>query len=150
MVWCNIKNIYFQRWKKNVEKIKFKRASQRIHRYINKRYKIVQARSNWKKLSQQYYLNNRNSNISNLIDKLKKIIAIKKLVKPIIKRSQKNILSSLKNISRNNKIGKIMKLIVRKYQDKDDNLRLFFTLNKWYDVILKTFISKDGKKMSKK
>ena len=133
----NIKNIYFQRWKKNVEKIKFKRASQRIHRYINKRYKIVQARSNWKKLSQQYYLNNRNSNISNLIDKLKKIIAIKKLVKPIIKRSQKNILSSLKNISRNNKIGKIMKLIVRKYQDKDDNLRLFFTLNKWYDVILK-------------
>ena len=133
----NIKNFYFQRWKKNTEKLRLKRASQRIHRYINKRFKIAQARYNWKKIAQHYYLNNRNSNISNLIDKIKKIIAIKRLSKPIIKSSKKNTFNTLKSILKNKNITKKMKLIVSKYQNKDNGLQLLNAINKWKTKIIK-------------
>ena len=126
----NIKKIYLKKWKKNNEQSKIKSASQRINRFITQRYRIAKARNNWKKLSQLYLLNNRNSNVVLFVDKIKKLIAIKKIIKSIVKNNRKRVIHSLIKNNRNTKIENIMKLIVRKYHT-DNNFKLLFSLRHW-------------------
>ena len=127
----NIKAIYLKKWKKNIEQAKIKGASQRIYNFITQRYKIVKARNNWKKLSQLYLLNNRNSNVVIFVNKIKQLIAIKKIIKSIIKNNRKRVINSLTKKNRNNKIENIMKLIIKKYHSTDNNFKLLFMLRKW-------------------
>ena len=127
----NIKNIYLKKWKKNIEQLKIKIASQRIHKFITQRYKIVKARNNWQILSQLFVVNNRNSNIINLVNKIKQLIGIKKIIKSIIKNNRKRVINSLINNNKNKKIEKIMKLIIRKYHSDNNDFKLLLILRNW-------------------
>ena len=133
----NIVHTYLQKWSKKVETIKVKRAASRINRYIIKRYKLVNARQNWKNISQKYNIRNRNSNIGNILKKLKQFVLMKKLKNPIVKNAQKEVFSKLNDMKRRKKIIEILKEIYIKYDKKRNELNLKDTVNKWNKTVKK-------------
>lgn len=69
----------------------------RIARFINNRYRIVNARNNWKKLVDKYMLKDRNGNLFDFINKLKKYIVLNRLKKPLTNLAQRQFFDKLKN-----------------------------------------------------
>ena len=67
----------------------------------------------------------------NLVNKIKQLIGIKKIIKSIIKNNRKRVINSLINNNKNKKIEKIMKLIIRKYHSDNNDFKLLFSLRHW-------------------
>ena len=131
----NIVHTYLQKWSKKVESMKIKRAASRINRYVIKRFKLANARQNWNNLSQKYVIKKRNYNIGNIIDKLRKIVVIKKITKTVIHYARDNVFTKLNDILRKRKIIEILKKIYTTSHKGSNNLNLKDTINKWNDKV---------------
>ena len=115
--------------------MKIKRAAGRINRYIMKRFKLANARENWNKISQKYVIKKRNINIGNIMDKLRKIVVIKKITKTVIHNSRVNVFSKLNDMLRKRKIIEILQKIYSKCHKGSNNLNLKDAINRWNDKV---------------
>jgi predicted patatin/cPLA2 family phospholipase len=92
----NVLRNCFRRWNDIAQKMIDQQNRSRIARYINKRYRVVNARNNWKKLVDKYMLKDKNGNLFDFIKKLKKYVVLNRLKKPLTYLAKRHFFEKLK------------------------------------------------------
>ena len=116
----------------------------RIARFINKIYRVANARNNWKKLADKYMLKDRNGDLFDFINKLKKYIVLNRLKKPLTNLAQRQFFDKLKNDKKKVIRHKtIIKIITERNQNNNNNILKNYFL-KWRDNVDK-LIDRDEK-----
>ena len=129
----NVLKSYFNRWNDIAKKLQNNYVKQRIGKFLALIYKISKARQNWNNLVNKLKIKNRNGKVFEIIKKLKQIIYLTKMKKPIINMARKNFFDKLKNNKKKElRYIKISKLIP-KLNEKNNNEILKKYLLKWKD-----------------
>ena len=131
----NVLRNCFRRWNDIAKKMIDQQNKSRIARFINNRYRIVNARNNWKKLVDKYMLKDRNGNLFDFINKLKKYIVLNRLKKPLTNLAQRQFFDKLKNDKK--KVIRhttIIKIITERNQNNNNNILNNYFL-KWRDNV---------------
>ncbi len=161
----DIQNKYFNRWRDITNKIKENFAKRQVAKYLEERFRISNARNNWKKLSKNILLKNRNNDLFELINRTKKYIYLNRLKNPLVEIARKKFLTKLKDDKRKedilDKLDKIIprrddtntEIILRKYllkwnEQKDKLNKRENNLRKAMDEIEKRMIKTDVEKIN--
>ena len=129
----DMKNKYFQKWKDIDKKIKDSQAKARVARYIKNRFRIANARINWKKLSKYLALKNRNKDVFNVVNKMKQYALLNKFKNPFIDLARKRFITKLQDNERKNNILLRLKNILPKRNDINNEITLKQYLSNWLD-----------------
>ena len=70
----NILKNYFDKWKDVKNKLKERAAKATVARFIRDRFRLGNARKNWKDLVNKYKLINRNKNLFKIVQTIKKYV----------------------------------------------------------------------------
>ena len=127
----NIKYKYFMRLQNQTLKKTKEIQKAKIAKYFKDRFKISEARKKWKNLCQKCYLNNRNNDIFNVINKMKQYIALNKLKEPLLNNAQTTIMNLCKDKIRKKNILDIFEYILPEINDKNNYDALVKYLGKW-------------------
>ena len=92
----NLLRHYFNKWKKIADALSKDIAANRIARYLNDRFRIANARKNWKKLADKLRDNVYTKETKQLIDGLSKIMALKNLFDDLDNKIKKDGINQLK------------------------------------------------------
>ena len=105
----------------------------RIANYIKFRFKLSNARNNWKNLAEKIKINDRNHNLMDIIKILITYNRLNKFMKPFTSLSRKLFLSKVKDNKKKTLINKVLIHLLPKTDDKYNTLLLKHALHKWKD-----------------
>ena len=133
----NTKNKYFKKWKDIDQKIKNDQAKARVARYLKKRFKLSNARKNWYKLCKNLALKNRNNDVFQFVQGVKKYISLNKLKNPLIDLARRTFINKLLDNKRKDNILDKLKNIVPKRNDNNNEIILNKYISLWKDKVNK-------------
>ena len=122
-----------KKWSANANKIRDNAAKNRIAQWIEERYRISNARKNWKKLSDLYDLYMSKKPIYELRQRLIKYKTLKDLSDKLRNRFIKSGIDQLKEGADYITIIKYLRKIFEDFDDVNNSLTLKYYLNKWND-----------------
>ena len=126
-----------EEWNNRAKKIRDNAAKNRIAQWIEERYRISNARKNWKKLSDLYDLYKNKQKIYELRQRIIKYKTLEDLGKKLKNKLTKDGLDQFKdNLDRITTLD-YLKKILEKYEDKNELEILKFYLNKWNEKAIK-------------
>ena len=127
----NILKTYFDKWKDQKNKLKEKVAKEIVARFAEKRYRLANARQNWKNLVNKYKLKKKKRNLFEVIQIIKNYIFLKKLTQPIRRFARKSFLDKVKDNQKKTIIyGVLVQLLPKTNQKRNNNLLKDF-FEKW-------------------
>ena len=127
----------FNNWRNYNNYMKKDQSKLRIANYIKNRFKLSNARINWKNLTQKMKMNDRNSNLMDIIKTLNTYNKLIKFTKYITFLSRRIFLSKLKDNKKKTLISKVLIRIIPKTDNKYNNLLLNNALKTWKDKVNK-------------
>ena len=131
----NLLKNYFDKWKDLKNKLKIKLAKETIARYVRDRFRLGNARKNWKDLVNKYRLRNRNRNLFEVIKTIKKYIFLSKLKNPITNFARKSFLEKVKENKKKTVIYEVLVKLLPKTNEKINNNLLKDYFDKWINNI---------------
>ena len=106
---------YFNRWREMNYKLKSIYAKKRVAKFIEDRFRITEAKKNWKKLSKNILLKYRNNDLFEAVYKIKKYAHLDRLKNPFVDIARKIFFNKLKdNKRRENVLEKLYYIIPRR------------------------------------
>ena len=129
----DMKKKYFNRWKDMNNKIKDEFAKKRVAKYIAERFRISNARQNWKKLSKNILLKNRNNDLFELINRTKKYVYLNKLKNPFIEIARRTFITKLKDDKRKEDVLDKLNNIIPRRDDTNNEIILRKYFLKWIE-----------------
>ena len=133
----DMKNKYFKKWKDIDQKIKTDQAKARVAKYIKNRFKISNARKNWQKLSKYLALKNRNNDLLQFIQMIKKYSLLNKFKNPFIDLARRTFINKLKDDKRKDDILEKLKNIIPKRNNTNSEILLRNYISLWKDKVNK-------------
>jgi hypothetical protein len=124
---------YFNRWRDINNKIKAEGAKRAIARYIRNRYRLGNARKNWVDLTNNVKLQNRNTNLFELIKTIKIYILLNKFKKPFRDIARKSFLEKVKDNKKKTVIYEVLTKLLPKTNEKHNNNLLKNAFDKWHE-----------------
>jgi hypothetical protein len=125
---------YFNKWSNIAQKMKSDYCKERIGKFLEDRFRIVNARKNWKNLYNKYKIKNTNLDLSEVINKLKNLKLLEKFQKPFINIARKKLLEKMKNNKKNNAIFSKLSDLLPKINNTNNNNKLKNYLQKWKKI----------------
>ena len=138
---------HFNKWRNYNNLMKNDQSKLRIANYIKKRYRLANARNNWKKLVNKLKLNDKNKNLLNIIKTLNTYNKLNKFVKPFTTLSRRKFLDKVKDNKKKTLINKTLIKLLPKTEDKYNTILLLNTLDNWRN---KAYKLKDRENKMKK
>ena len=129
----NVLKHVFNKWYKASKKLQLNYVNQRIAKFIKDRFKLANVRNKWNNLVNKYIIKNRNGNLFNIITKLKKLIYLNKLKKPIVNIARKKLFDKIKNNKKRTIIYHKYTELLPKRNEKNNNDILKKYFFKWKD-----------------
>ena len=120
-----------QEWNDKAKKIRDQAAKNRIAQWIEERYRISNARMNWKKLSDLYDLYMNKKPLYELRKKIIQYKTLNNLTKSLRNKMAKEGLNKLKNGIDYYTLTTYLKIIIEKYEDRNELELLSYYLDKW-------------------
>ena len=133
----NILSTTLNKWRNNVARIKVKTAGERVARFTENKYKTSKARKNWLDISRLLDLYSNNRLIYEILRRIKKYIALKKLVDTLENRQKKNawddVIDGLNYLA----VLKKLKYIIENWDKRQDIFLMIHYLRKWNNIAKK-------------
>ena len=127
---------YFNRWRDINNKIKAEGAKRAIARYVRNRYRLGNARKNWVDLTNNVKLQNRNTNLFELIKTIKIYIILNKFKKPFRDIARKSFLEKVKDNKKKTVIYEVLTKLLPKTNEKHNTNLLKNAIDKWHENAL--------------
>ena len=127
----NILKNYFDKWIDAKNKLKERAAKAAVARFIRDRFRLGNARKNWKDLVNKYKLINRNRNLFEFIKTLKKYVFLNKLKNPIKKFARKSFLDKVRENKKKTVIYEVLVKLLPKANEKRNYTLLRDFFDKW-------------------
>ena len=125
---------YLNKWKKNAGDLTKDIAANRIARYLNDRFKISNARKNWKNLADKLRDNIYSKETNELINGIKKLMALNDLFDDLNDKIKKDGLNQLESGNNWLKILGALRKLFDDQNDRNNNKLLQKYLNKWKNI----------------
>ena len=122
---------YFNKWKNYNNFMKNDQAKLRIANYIRNRFRLANARNNWKNLSDKLQTNDENKNLMDVIKALNTYNKLNKFMKPFTSLARKTFLSKFKDNKKKTLISNSLLKLLPKINDINNNLLLKNAFDKW-------------------
>ena len=133
----NILSTTLNKWRNNVARIKVKTAGERVARFTENKYKTSKARKNWLDISRLLDLYSNNRLIYEILRRIKKYIALKKLVDTLENRQKKNawddVIDGLNYLA----VLKKLKYIIENWDKRQDIFLMIHYLRRWNNIAKK-------------
>ena len=127
----NILKIVFKKWNDIAKSLQINYAKARLAKFFRNKFKIANARKNWKDLYNKIKLKNRNGNLFQIIKKINQIIHLNKFKKSIVKLARKNLFDKIKNDKKKTTIYLKYSKLIPKINEKNNNDILKNYFLKW-------------------
>ena len=128
---ANTKYKYFNRWRDMNQKLKNLYAKKRVAKYIADRYRISEAKKNWKKLSKNILLKYRNNDLFEAVYRIKQYALLNKFKNPFIDIARKTFFNKLKDSKRREYILEKLYNIIPRRDEINTEILLRKYLYKW-------------------
>ena len=132
--YSNILAHYFNKWRTNVKKGKVLRAGKRINNFLERKLKDNRAKRNWHKLADGLNIKAGNLLALDLLDRLKKFMAINRMTKPIKHRFTKEGWDQFKDGLRWKELKDRLYLLFSNFDRRKELNSLKYYLRKWRDI----------------
>ena len=129
----NVLKKCFKRWKNTALKMREAQYKERIARFFEDRFRLANARKNWKKLYNKLKLKDKNEDLLEIVKKLKKNILLNKFKKPFLDIARKKLFDNLKKNKKTTIIYEKYIKLLPKRNEKSSNFLLKNYLKKWKD-----------------
>ena len=129
-----LKNV-FRRWNDIAKKMRNEQNRQRIAKFFEDRLRIANARKNWKNLSNKLSLKDRNANVFELINKLKKLILLNRFKTHFKVIVRKQFFDKTKDNKKNTITYEKLIDLLPKMNEKNNNIILKKYLIKWINNV---------------
>jgi len=126
-----------KQWNDKAQKMKEEAAKNRIAKWTEERYRISNARKNWKKLADLYDLLKKNIPLYELRRRLIEYMILKDLTKGLKNKITKNGMDQFKNGIDFINLINFLKKLIENWDDKNKLTTLRNYLNKWNDIAKK-------------
>ena len=127
----NIKYKYFERFQNQTMKKTREIQKEKIGKFFRDRFRISEARKKWKYLCKKYYLDNRNKDIFEVMEKIKQYIGLNKLKEPLIQNAQTSVINVFKDKLRKKNILDIFNYILPEINDRNNYDAIEKYFGKW-------------------
>jgi hypothetical protein len=138
----DIKKYYLRLWNKNNKNAKIKHAADVINDFVYENFKRIQAKKKWWRLSEGLNLKNNILNGVDFAKRYKQMRGIGKLFDKLGYKAKKDGFEQLKEQSKLNRIGKILKGQFFNHVKKSERLTVDYSLRLW-DAKAKKLVQRD-------